>query len=66
MAVRAQDAQVSQPVVVPSAIDMVELEKDLAAVPGVAKTTLAPVFLQPPRDESLLQPIRLKELASDE
>jgi hypothetical protein len=54
MAVGAQKPNVSQSVVVPPAVDVIELEGDRAVIPGVSAADLAPAFLETSPNKPIL------------
>jgi hypothetical protein len=55
MTVGAQKPNVSQPVVVPPAVDVIELERDRAIIPRVSAADLAPAFLETGPNKPVLQ-----------
>ena len=59
VAVRADDSQISQPIVISSPVEVVQLQRDRESVPAIKATSLAPWLLQPLFDQSPLQLVGL-------
>jgi hypothetical protein len=66
MAVRANDPEIAESIVVSPAIDVIELQRDEAPIPGATATDFAPERLQPLSEETSSQAIAGDETADDE
>lgn len=64
MAVRANDTEIAQPIVIPQPVDVIQLKRDWPAVPGIQATHLASCFLEALLDEPPPQVARLSQSPS--
>jgi hypothetical protein len=65
VAVRAQETEVPESIVVPTPVDVIELERYRLAVPLCQSTALTPRLLDSLTDEALLEPIGIDTTESD-
>ena len=66
VAIRANDLQIAESVVIPSPVDMLELERNRTTIPSIEAARLAPALFESCRNQTLLQLVRASEPAHDQ
>jgi hypothetical protein len=65
VAIRAEDPEIAQPVVVSPTIDVIQLQRDWLAVPDTAETDLTSLSLEPLLNQPLLESVRVEAPPDD-